>query len=54
MASISSGEVSRLRAEIDERVRGFLQQPQERDWPYLWFEATYVKVRQAGWTSRSR
>src|SRR6266545_3680677 len=27
---------------------GFLERPIEGDWPYLWIDATYVKVRQAG------
>jgi putative transposase len=40
--------VSRLCAEIDERVRTFLERPIEGDWPYLWIDATYVKVREAG------
>ena len=34
--------------EIDERVGAFLERPPEGDWPYLWIDATYVKVRQAG------
>jgi putative transposase len=25
-----------------------LDRPIEGDWPYLWIDATYVKVRQAG------
>jgi transposase-like protein len=40
--------VSRLCEEIDERVRTFLERPIEGDWPYLWIDATYVKVREAG------
>jgi putative transposase len=40
--------VSRLCTEIDERVRSFLERPIEGDWPYLWIDATYVKVREAG------
>jgi len=48
MAGISKGQVSRLCAEIDERVRTFLERPIEGDWPYLWVDATYVKVREAG------
>jgi putative transposase len=40
--------VSRLCSEIDERVNAFLARPLEGDWPYLWIDATYVKVRQAG------
>jgi transposase-like protein len=34
--------------EIDERVQDFLGRPIEGDWPYLWLDATYVKVREAG------
>ena len=45
---ISKSQVSRLCAEIDERVNAFLDRPIEGDWPYLWLDATYVKVRQAG------
>jgi Transposase, Mutator family len=48
MAGISKSQVSRLCAEIDERVRSFLERPLEGDWPYLWIDATYVKVREAG------
>ena len=48
MAGISKSQVSRLCAEIDERVNAFLTRPLEGDWPYLWIDATYVKVRQAG------
>jgi putative transposase len=29
-------------------VRSFLERPIEGDWPYLWIDATYVKVRAAG------
>src|SRR6266699_2833134 len=45
---ISKSQVSRLCQEIDERVKAFLGRPIEGDWPYLWIDATYVKVRQAG------
>jgi transposase-like protein len=48
MDGISKSQVSRLCAEIDERVRDFLTRPIEGDWPYLWLDATYVKVREAG------
>ena len=48
MSGISSSQVSRLCGEIDERVQGFLERPLEGDWPYLWLDATYVKVRQGG------
>ncbi len=48
MSGISKSQVSRLCEEIDERVTAFLDRPIEGDWPYLWVDATYVKVRQAG------
>jgi len=48
MEGISRSQVSRLCAEIDERVRDVLARPIEGDWPYLWLDATYVKVREAG------
>ena len=48
MTGISMSQVSRLCSEIDERVNAFLSRPLEGDWPYLWIDATYVKVRQAG------
>jgi putative transposase len=48
MTGISKSQVSRLCSEIDERVNAFLNRPIEGDWPYLWIDATYVKVRQAG------
>jgi transposase-like protein len=43
-----SRRVSRLCEDIDQRVKAFLDRPLEGDWPYLWIDATYVKVRQAG------
>ncbi|MCB1633044.1 MAG: IS256 family transposase [Xanthomonadales bacterium] len=48
MSGISKSQVSRLCEEIDERVHAFLERPIEGDWPYLWIDATYVKVRSAG------
>ena len=48
MSGISKSQVSRLCEEIDERVQAFLERPLEGDWPYLWIDATYVKVREAG------
>ncbi|WP_211195456.1 transposase, partial [Tabrizicola sp. YIM 78059] len=41
-------QVSRFCAEIDERVNAFLSRPLEGAWPYLWLDATYVKVREGG------
>jgi transposase-like protein len=48
MSGISKSQVSRLCEEIGERAQAFLDRPIEGDWPYLWIDATYVKVRQAG------
>jgi transposase-like protein len=45
---MSKSQVSRLCAEIDERVNAFLDRPLEGAWPYLWLDATYVKVREGG------
>jgi putative transposase len=45
MEGISKSQVSRLCGEIDERVGAFLTRPIEGDWPYVWLDATYVKVR---------
>ena len=48
MCGISKSQVSRLCGEIDEKVQTFLNRPLEGDWPYVWLDATYVKVRQGG------
>ena len=48
MSGISKSQVSRLCEEIDERVHTFLDRPIEGDWPYIWIDATYLKVHQNG------
>jgi len=48
MTGISKSQVSRLCGEIDGRVETFLTRPLEGDWPYVWLDATYVRVREAG------
>jgi transposase-like protein len=48
MTGISKSQVSRLCTEIDDKITAFLNRPLEGDWPYLWLDATYVKVRAAG------
>jgi hypothetical protein len=48
MSGISKSQVSRLCGETDDKVQTFLNRPLEGDWPYVWLDATYVKVRQAG------
>ena len=45
---MSKSQVSRLCAELDERVNAFLHRPLEGTWPYLWLDATYLKVRDGG------
>src|ERR1700723_1668510 len=45
---ISRSQVSRLCEEIDEKVKPFLGRPIEGDWPYVWLDATYLKVRWGG------
>ena len=47
-SGVSKSQVSRLCGEIDQRVQAFLHRPIEGDWPYLWLDATYVKVRDQG------
>src|SRR5467141_2426272 len=48
MTGISKSQVSRLCMEIDDKIAAFLTRPLEGDWPYLWLDATYVKVRANG------
>ena len=42
---VSKSQVWRLCEEIDARVKAFLDRPLEGDWPYVWLDATDVKVR---------
>ena len=48
LSGISKSQVSKLCKEIDERVQAFLERPLEGEWPYLWLDATYLKVREGG------
>jgi putative transposase len=48
MSGISKSQVSRLCEEIDGKVKTFLERPLEGDWPYIWIDATYLKVRRGG------
>lgn len=48
LSGISKSTVSKLCKEIDERVNAFLERPIEGEWPYLWLDATYLKVREGG------
>ncbi len=47
-SGVSKSQVSRLCEEIDGRVQTFLNRPLEGEWPYIWVDATYLKVRQNG------
>src|SRR5947208_10135744 len=48
LAGIDKSRVSRLCKDIGERVNAFLERPLEGEWPYLWLDATYLKVRDGG------
>ena len=48
LGGISKSTVSKLCREIDERVNAFLDRPLEGEWPYLWLDATYLRVREGG------
>lgn len=50
MGGVSKSQVSVLRthAEIDERVQAFLNRPLEGPYPYVWIDATYLKVHRNG------
>lgn len=45
---ISKSQVSRLCAELDAEVERFRSRPLTGAYPYLWLDATYLKVREAG------
>ena len=48
LSGISKSTVSKLCKDIDERVNDFLARPLTGEWPYVWLDATYLKVRQGG------
>jgi transposase-like protein len=43
---MSRSEVSRLCQTLDEDVEAFRQRKLDRDYPYLWLDALYLKVRE--------
>jgi len=47
-SGVSRSEVSRLCAEVDARVAEFLYRPLEGQFPYVWLDGTYLKVREGG------
>jgi transposase-like protein len=48
LSGISKSTVSKLCKDIDERVNDFLSRPLAGEWPYVWLDATYLKVREGG------
>ena len=49
IASLSKSEVSRICMALDTEVDAFRSRPlDEETYPYLWLDATYVKVREGG------
>jgi putative transposase len=49
IASISKSEVSRICAALDAEVETFRSRPlADEAYPYLWLDATYLKVREGG------
>jgi len=49
IAGISKSEVSRMCAALDAEVETFRSRPlADERYPYLWLDATYVKVREGG------
>jgi putative transposase len=48
MSGISKSQVSSLCKDIDERVGSFLNRRLDGEWPYLWLDATWLKVRDGG------
>ena len=53
-SNLRKAEVRRLQGDLSAdpgslpNTRPFLNRPLEGDWPYLWLDATYVKVRANG------
>ena len=48
MTGISKSQVSRLCKELDGRVQAFLTRRLSGRFPFLWLDATYIKVRDEG------
>jgi transposase-like protein len=47
-SGVSRSQVSRLCEEVEIRVREFLSRPLEGEFPFVWLDATYLKVRDGG------
>lgn len=48
ITGISKSEVSRMAASLDGEVEAFRSRPLEGEYPYLWLDARYEKVREEG------
>lgn len=48
MTGISKSQVSRICQELDTEVERFRSRPLSARYPYVWLDATFVKVREAG------
>jgi len=48
MTGISKSQVSRMCEELDGQVATFLNGELTGAWPYLWLDATYLKIRDRG------
>ncbi len=48
IGGISKSEVSRICKELDEVVHAFKSRPLEGEFPYVWLDATFPKVREEG------
>jgi transposase-like protein len=46
LSGVDKSKVSRICRELDEAVTAFRNRPLEGDYPYLWLDALYLKVRQ--------
>lgn len=46
LTGVDKSKVSRICKELDEGVTAFRNRPLEVDYPYLWLDALYLKVRQ--------
>lgn len=46
LSGVDKSKVSRICKELDGLVRDFRQQPLEGEYPYVWLDALYLKVRQ--------
>jgi transposase-like protein len=46
LGGIDKSKVSRMCKELDEAVTAFRNRPLEKEYPYLWLDGLYLKVRQ--------